>query len=132
MSSSLRRLRVHWILVACVFAVAAGPAWATLDPMESFDLSVPVAPTPLRVEGSDRLVYELHMTSFARIPLTLMRVEVLDAGSGNVIAAFAGDALRQRLGRIPVQGADDEPMSFVTGGRGVVYFEIELDARVRP
>lgn len=128
----LRGSRAQSLFMAWTLAAMAASAHATVDPMESFDLSVPVAPAPLRIDGSDRLFYELHLTNFVRVPLTLTRVEVVDAGNGAVVAELTGDALQKRLGKIAPQPAGTDPLSFATGERGVVYFEIELKAQPRP
>jgi len=97
---------------------------------ESFDLQLPVPPTPVRIDGQQRLVYELHLTNFAQEPLTLQRVEVLAAENERVLAGFSGDALVARLFRpgAPAGAAD----TLAPGTRGVLYLELALPAGVTP
>lgn len=125
------RLR-RWILSACagclpLLSVNAGPAL-----QESFDLSVPMPPTPVAVDGHARLFYELHLANFSRRALDPVRVDVLDADSGVPLASFAGEALERQLDRSGLQwqakaGAPIEP-----GRRGIVFFELALPAGAQP
>jgi murein DD-endopeptidase len=99
---------------------------------ESFDLSVPKPPTPVVIEGQQRLFYELHLANFSRRALDPLRVEVLDATSGVVLATFEGDTLERQLDRSGLQwkatpGAPIEP-----GRRGIVFFELALPAGTQP
>lgn len=97
---------------------------------ESFDLQVPVPPAPVRIDGRQRLAYELHLTNFTREPLTLQRVEVLDAANARVLASFSGDALVARLFRPGASaGAAD---TLAPGTRGVLYLELALPAGATP
>ena len=93
---------------------------------ESFDLHVPMPPTPVAIDGQTRLFYELHLSNFSRRPLDPVRIEVLDAASGTLLATFEGDALERQLDRSGLQwkataGAPIEP-----GRRGIVFFELAL------
>jgi hypothetical protein len=68
---------------------------------------VPFEPTAFPSAGRTYLAYELYLTNFSGNPLTLSRIEVLDAdiGAAHPIAIFEGkdlDALLQ-----PVGGAQD-------------------------
>ena len=93
---------------------------------QSFDLRVPAAPTPVVIAGTPQLVYELHVTSFANEPLTVRRVEVLDAGSAAVVAALDGADLERRWGRLSSPSADLLPGTLAPGTLGVLYLEIPL------
>ena len=44
-----------------------------------FEMVVPVVPPAVRIAGVATLRYELHLTNFAREPLTLEAVEVIDS-----------------------------------------------------
>jgi murein DD-endopeptidase len=47
---------------------------------ESFDIAVPVPPSPVTIEGREWLVYELHLTNFTSEPLRIERVHVIGDG----------------------------------------------------
>lgn len=109
---------------ACLLGLVTSVQAQTLQ--ESFDLSVPLPPTPVAIEGQTRLFYELHLANFSRRPLDPVRVEVRDAASGTTLAAFEGDTLERQLDRSGLQwkataGAPIEP-----GRRGIVFFELAL------
>lgn len=108
-----------------LIAAFTGPAGATDDPRESFDLQVPQAPAVVVVEGKPRLVYELHLTNFSRDPLVLQRVDVLNA-DGVTISTVQGESLAARLGRIGAVQQDDL-LTVAQGARRVLYLEIDLD-----
>lgn len=107
-------------------------ATAATSPLrQSFDMQVPVPPTPVTVAGTPQLVYELHLTNFAREPLVLQRVEVLDADDAAVIADLRHDALDHRLDRPGAASTDAGPSTVAPGGVGVLYLELSVeDGRV--
>lgn len=98
---------------------------------ESFDLQVPVPPTPVRIDGQQRLLYELHLTNFARGPLSLQRVDVLDPATGQVLAQFRDADLAARLAR-PGAAATGAAGAIAPGMRGVLYLEFALPAATVP
>lgn len=105
-------------------------AHATSPLRESFDLQVPAPPVPVRIDGQQRLLYELHLTNFAREPLTLQRVEVLDTVNERVLASFSGNALAARLFRpAAAEGSVD---TLAPGMRGIVYLELALPGGTTP
>ena len=109
------------VLLAC----SALPAWAA-QPRESFDLRVPVAPMARAMQGDQELVYELHLDNHARRDLRPVRVEVLDAADGRVLAAYEGAALEQRLDRSGVQWKAETFDAIPSGRRGVVFIELPV------
>ena len=90
-------------------ALVNSSTFATGDSRESFDMTVPVPPSPVAIDGRDWLIYELHLTNFAGTPLRVEKVEVLPDG----IDARA------------------EIQTVRPGERAVVYLEIPVDA-MRP
>ena len=112
------------LALALAFAV---PVHAATPLRESFDLRVPTQPTPVLVDGAQRLVYELHLTNFTREPLSPVSVEVLDE-KDRALASFSGAALTSRLAQAGgVAGAVIAP-----GMRGVIYLELALPAGAPP
>jgi hypothetical protein len=88
------------------------------------EMRVPFEPTAFPSAGRTYLAYELYLTNFSGNPLTLNRVEVLDADATAAapIAAFAGKALDALLQ--PVGAAHDGKgdASQIESGGGVVVF----------
>ena len=116
-ASPVRALAMMLILAACLPASAATPV------RESFDLHVPTQPAPVLVDGTQRLVYELHMTNFVREPLSPFRVEVLDE-KDRVLASFSGAALTSRFAQV----GGSAGVAIAPGMRGVIYLELALPA----
>lgn len=119
------------VLIPCI-ALSSPAAPSGRPPVHSsFDLQVPVAPTPIRVAGASQLLYEVHLRSFAPDALTLERVEVV-ADGGDVLADFAGEALTARLGRPGSRASTVEPRTIAPGELAVLYLEFSLGGRTPP
>ncbi|WP_162314424.1 peptidoglycan DD-metalloendopeptidase family protein [Pseudoxanthomonas yeongjuensis] len=116
------------LLLALLFNT---PVHAAPPLRESFDLQLPVPPTPVRIDGQQRLVYELHLTNFAREPLSLQRVDVLDPATGHVLAQFMDADLAVRLAR-PDAIEAGAAGAIAPGMRGVLYLEFALPAGAVP
>jgi hypothetical protein len=116
------RSTVIWKALVCtLFLTRLAPAAATWPPQ--LQMRVPFEPTAFASDGRTYLTYELYLTNFAANPITLRRVEVLDAddSSGAPIAAFEAlqlDALVQPIGA--AEGNSDTHQ--LAGGRSVVVF----------
>ena len=67
------------------------------DGSGELDLSVPVPPTPLKADGEQYLVYEVHMRNLTQETVWLHRLDVIEAGLGTM-AVFAGDDLTSMVG----------------------------------
>ena len=77
--------------------VAEAPA---TEPHELTPVLASVLDQPVPFEGSDgrtHLVYELQLTNFTPSDLTVDRVDVLDAASGEVVQTLGARAVRNRL-----------------------------------
>lgn len=122
------------VLVALLWgAVGATTLLAQETPLRSsFDMRVPVAPTPVSVEGTPSLVYELHFTNFAREPLALCGVHVLDPDEGTVLANLRGGEINRRLGRPGRESADSGAAAIAPGTVAVLYLEIRLEESGTP
>lgn len=116
-----RLLAVVIAMTSCVQASAA----PTLR--ESFDLDVPTQASPVLVDGTRFLIYELHLTNFAREPLSPVSIEVLDE-KGRVLASFSGAALTSRL----AQAGGGAGAMTAPGMRGVMYLELALPSGTLP
>lgn len=120
------RIRIGLCLVVLLAIAVSRPSPAAAGPeRESFDLRVPVAPAPVPSQGRLRLFHELHLTSFAREPLAIERIEV-QGDDGRVLASYAGDALRRRLvPAVPAAETGDARL-LAPGTVRVLHVELEL------
>lgn len=96
----------------------------------------PSAPIPVVIGKNGVLVYELHVTNFDTVPLTLKRVEIFAAQRNETLAALEGEKLAaamSRIGSAPKMSGDSDVAAedariIDPGGRNVVFVWIELPA----
>ncbi len=111
-------------LVCALIPTRLAHAASTWPPQ--LEMRVPFEPTAFPSDGRTYLTYELYLTNFAANPITLRRIEVLDADDSAAapIAAFEApqlDALVQPIGaQTSAEGNSDTHQ--LAGGRGVVVF----------
>jgi hypothetical protein len=96
------------------------------------EMRVPFEPAAYPSAGRNQLIYELYLTNFSASPLTLRRVEVLDADDSAAapIAVFeAGqlDALVQPVGAQTSAGGTSDPHQLAGGATVVLFLWIALD-----
>jgi murein DD-endopeptidase len=108
------------------FAAAVAPALDATQTCQAFDMNVPQAPTVAQIGPNRVLVYELHLTNFARLPLTLKAVTIIDDTSGSVIHSLDGDVLDAVIGGPGIDGVGLARRMVGTGRRAVVYLEVAL------
>src|SRR3954468_24871798 len=76
---------------ACLCAamlVAPASLRAAPGPREPFEAHVPVAPSPVAIDGKRWLIYELHLANLGDLPLEISTLEVLGE-SARVVHTFA-------------------------------------------
>ena len=114
-----------------VLLALTGPqaSWADSRPrvFHAVDVQIPSPPIPVNVAGKRHLAYELHITNFRPTEVTLTRIEVLAADSGNRLGDFSGAELNDRLGRpgVPREVANKRVIG--AGMRAVFYVWVALD-----
>jgi hypothetical protein len=88
------------------------------------EMHVPFEPTTFPSAGDIHLAYELYLTNFASDPVTLSRIEVLDADSAVLepVAAFEGERLDQLLQPLGAQANGSSRSRQIVGGASVVVF----------
>lgn len=109
-------------LAAAVTAPAAQPA--EVRPYQSLDLEVPYTPSIARIDGEDRLVYELHATNFSGRTLTITAVEVNDAASGATVARIDPAGMMRRIG---ADGGDARNLA--PGQRAILFLSVPWTGR---
>lgn len=114
------------ILVASLDHAAAGSG-ARRPLLQSVDIQVPFAPTPVTIAGKRHIAYELHVTNFRPFDVELLRVDVMDAARDSGLASFSGSQLTTQLSRIGARVEDAELHRIPAGGRTVVYLWLALE-----
>ena len=120
----------HAAGLALMLFGTAGAAAPPFEVRQSFDIAVAAPPAPVRVGGADQLAYELHLTNFARAPLDLAALEVVDDRDGRVIRAFRANELQALIGRIGA--TEGRGATVASGERAVIYLAVPLAGAGRP
>lgn len=121
--------RLACALLACAIVWSSLQARAADAPValrESFDVQVPVAPTPVMVSGRSRLYYELHLTNFTAGSLRPHELQIADAATGAALATFDGDALAARIALVGPADAAPPGGRVPAGRRAVLHVELDL------
>jgi hypothetical protein len=96
------------------------------------EMRVPIDPSAFSSDGRTRLTYELYLTNFTSKPLTLSRIEVLDAGGTNAqpIAAFEGEQLAAVLEPIGIDAQSNQggnARQLAPGGTAVAFMWVTVE-----
>ena len=87
-------------------------------------------PAPVRAtDGRIHLVYELVLTSTARIPVAVDQVEVRDAHSQRVLLSLSGEALAANMNPLAGLPAGAPPSAATTvgaSGASIVWFDVTV------
>jgi Peptidase family M23 len=124
----MKALLIALAALAAPFTAAGAPSpW----PLQ-LEMRVPFEPTAFPSGDHTYLAYELYLTNFETTPVSLRRIEVLDAAALGVkpIATFeAGqlDSLLQPLGPQPPTNGSGDPRQLAGGATVVVFMWIALD-----
>lgn len=94
---------------------------------QAFDVEVPHPPTVATVGGARQLVGEVHLTSFARVPLRLSAITIEDDASGRELHRIEGDVLAGAIGGPGIDGASGDRRVVATGRRAIIYLQVALD-----
>jgi hypothetical protein len=92
-------MRRRWAIAGSIAALAIQASLARApESLLPIEVSLPVAPIPVRAAGASHLFYELHLTNFRNAPLELTRVDVYAGGAeGSLVASYSGQDISDRL-----------------------------------
>lgn len=116
------------LLAALAAPVSAPPLASRSADIQAFDADIRLSPATVRIGDELHLVYEMHLSNFAAVPLTLDRIVVRDAASGAELLALSGAALDAALGHVPSGGG----ATIAPGARALAYLDIALRDGFRP
>jgi peptidase M23-like protein len=95
------------------------------------EMRVPFEPTAFPSGPHFYVMYELHLTNFGRTPLSLIRIEVLDAdaGAAQPIATFEADQLETTLQPLGGKTLSDfkERLVIADGQSAIVFMSVAFD-----
>jgi murein DD-endopeptidase len=99
--------------------------------VQAVDLLVPFAPVMFKQAGSMQLAYELHITNFLSVDVSLNTVQV-KASNGQTLAEYKDAELQGRMVRPGFRNDHATPHVLGAGARAVVNFWIALPAGPPP
>jgi murein DD-endopeptidase len=116
-----------WVLLLPVFSMAQTHSGFPVDILPG------PAPQPVTVNGRTALVYELHMTNYASLPIEVTGIVVFGDGA-NALASYRGLALDKAM--IPVEklSSAEEPPSaggaqtIAEGHSVLIFIDLLLDS----
>jgi murein DD-endopeptidase len=122
-------MRMNKQIVAAALLTFLLPIYSVAQIHSGFpvDIIAGPLPQPVTVNGRTALVYELHLTNYASLPIQVTGIEVFGDG-GNALASYHGQALDKVI--IPVErlsSAEEPPNSaaaahVIAAGHGVLIF----------
>ena len=104
----------------------AGPGAATAQTNQALDVQVAETPDIVRIGAADQLVYELHLTNFASIPLRLDQLVLKAGDKATPLDTYAGDELAKTIGL--VGPAETDTRIIPPGRRAVLYINAPIPA----
>lgn len=117
-------------LLATLLLAFAGchPATGFAAPLrDAFAWWVPVAPTPIRISESHRLAYEVHLTNFANVPLTIDRLDAADgAHPAQPLASWSGDTLLSLIAQAGATRDEKATRTIAPGRHAIIYVDMFL------
>jgi murein DD-endopeptidase len=120
--SSRSRLGLLGLFLTGVLSAQERPAT-----VQSIDLLLPVATRSFAILGKTHLAYEVHITNFLSVEVSLSRLQVLGGDrAGTSIADYRGEELGKRLGRPGLRRGAEHPHIVGPGMRAIAYLWIEL------
>jgi len=122
-----RFMRLERLFVLASWLVVLAPALTQAALRSSFEMNVPSPPTPVDVDGKPRLVYELHLTNFARDALTLTRLQVVNADDASIVYEVRDADLAKLVGRPGMSPETSDRRVIGPGMRAVIYLGFPID-----
>lgn len=103
------------LLAPPLAAVPAEPP-ADIRPYQSLHLELPYTPPIARIDGGDRLIYELHATNFSSRTLAITSVDVRVAADGKRVARIDPAGTMRRI------GAATGPTNHLAPGQRAIFY----------
>jgi len=124
-----RRRGVCTALIASLVILAdarKNAAQVAVPATASLDVQVPYPPTPVTIDGRSHLAYELRLTNYRTVDLSLSGIEIMDANR-HLVASYEGIALAAHMTRVGTRPAPSADLMIGPGMSAVVFLWLTLD-----
>jgi murein DD-endopeptidase len=113
------------LIAVAAFLLPIAQASQSRPPLvQSLDLTVPVAPVMFRQGDQQQLVYELHLTNFQPVDVTLRSVRINDGAA--TLAEYRDAELQRRISRPGLARSHATPHLIGPGMRAIVNLWIAI------
>jgi murein DD-endopeptidase len=128
MCSTIARSKVmkKFLLIFLTIIPILSLAQSRAPLIQSVDVQIPIAPTPVAIAGQKYLGYEIHITNFRTFDIALTQLEILNADDKSEIAKFQDSELNERLGRPGFPDLQDKRI-ITPGSRAVAFLWLPID-----
>ena len=116
------------MLLARIFLMLSLPLWSIqaapapeVRPYQSLHIEVPYTPPVARIDGRDRLIYEVHATNFSSKIIVLDAIEVETANDGVVLARIEAAKAARWVG-----APRDPAQRLAPGERVILYLDVPV------
>jgi murein DD-endopeptidase len=135
-----RRSEARWLL-GCVLLTVFLPHQGLAQSHSGFPVDIvpgPMPPQPVIADGRTRLLYELHLTNVAPIPIEVVALDVYGDEGAVPLASYRGEALGKVL--VPAENVlvyveptdrGDKRGQIGEGHGAVIFVDLMLDAGAR-
>lgn len=127
--ASIRNVMKNFLLIVLVIIPVLCSAQSRTPLIQSVDVQIPIAPTPVTIAGQKYLGYELHITNFRSFDIALTQIEILNADNKYQIADFQDSELNRRLGRPGFPDVQDKRI-ITPGSRTVAFLWLPIGANI--
>lgn len=109
-------------LLASIFALGALRGAFPRERGPRVEVVCPWSPIPVRIGEHPVLVYELHITNFDKVPLTLSKLEIFgDTDGALTLESVSGDALTPMMSSLDVNASVKDARRIEPGMRVIVF-----------
>lgn len=120
--------RTSWLLLALICAFSTSQVAFARERGPRVEVVCPRPPIPVRIGERPALVYELHVTNFDKVPLTLSELKVFgDKDMAQPLESASGAVLAAMMVRVGTSEANKESQRIDPGRRAVVFLWIALE-----
>jgi len=131
-------LKGQHLLVGIILALLL-PLYGLAQSHSAFpvDIIAGPAPHPVMADGRIQLLYELHLTNFAPLPIEMKGIEVLSDGA-TTLASYRLRELEMALISVERLSSAESPSTYAgtrvigEGHAAVMFFDLTLEPGVRP
>jgi murein DD-endopeptidase len=115
-----------WLLRAALLCLLTLQLASARERGPRVEVRCPSAPIPVKLAERQILVYELHITNFDSVPLTLRQLQVFaDADKTHPLSTISGDALPKVMMEVGAGMETKRSPTIAPGKRAVVFMQVK-------